>query len=335
VSTRNVQPKKEDHWMDSTPRVSVGVPVRNGERFLTRQLDSLLAQDFRDFEIVISDNGSTDQTEAICRGYAAADSRIRYHRSDEDRGLAWNHNRTFELSRAPFFKWAAYDDEHEPTYLSKAMAVLERDESVVCCHSASVEIDERGVEGRVWPARPRTASPAPHVRLNEMLRPHPVDMMYGVMRADVLAHTGLHRPFPDSDHALLAELALLGRLVELEDTLFRRRRHGANGAVALPTSRSKWAHFAGGGASKRTMPGWPLNREMVRIVRESNTRGLERLLCWRALTIWALRKAPRHGARGLEKALTAVGREDAAPYVRRPRQLVAVLRAGKASSARS
>jgi hypothetical protein len=148
-------------------------------------------------------------------------------------------------------------------------------------------------------------------------------MMYGVMRADVPAHTGLHRPFPGSDHALLAELALLGGLVELEDRLFRRRRHGTNGAVALPTSRSKWAYFVGGGASRRTMPGWPLNRKMARIVRESNTRGLERLLCWRALTIWALRKAPRHGARGLEKALTAVGREDAAPYVRRPRQLVA------------
>lgn len=316
-----------------TPRVSVGLPVRNGERYLARQLDSLLAQEFRDFEIVISDNASTDATEAICRRYAAQDPRIRYHRSEEDRGLTWNHNRTFELARAPYFKWAGYDDEHEPAYIKRCVEVLDSDESIICCHTASVEIDEHGNECTHWPARELTASPSPHVRLSEMLRPHPVDMMYGLMRADVLRLTGLHRPFPDSDHALLAELALLGRLMELPETLFRRRRHAENAMDTLADARSKWRYFTGGtGGAGRTIPGWPLNREMVRVVARSDTRGLERALCWRAFAIWMLRKPPRLALRTAERALVAGGRADAAAALRRPREFVGVLRAGKAAS---
>jgi glycosyltransferase involved in cell wall biosynthesis len=173
--------------MSSVPRVEVGLPVRNGERFLARQLESLLAQDFRDFEVIISDNASTDATEEICRRYAERDARIRYYRSDIDRGLAWNWNRTFELSRAPYFKWAAHDDEHDPSFLSRCVAVLDADESVVCCHSASVDIDEDGAVRRSWPARTRLASPSPHVRFADVLRPsYPCLQMFAVMRADAL-----------------------------------------------------------------------------------------------------------------------------------------------------
>jgi glycosyltransferase involved in cell wall biosynthesis len=77
------------------PRVSIGVPVFNGERFLAETLDSLLNQTFSDLEVVISDNASTDQTEEICRAYAAHDARIRYYRNDVNRRAAWNHNRVF------------------------------------------------------------------------------------------------------------------------------------------------------------------------------------------------------------------------------------------------
>jgi len=308
------------------PRVSVGLPVRNGEKYLRRALDCLLAQDFGEFEIVISDNASSDGTQEICNDYAARDPRVRYHRSESDRGLAWNHNRTFELARGPYFKWAAHDDEHEPTYLSSCLAVLDADESVVCCHSASVVIDETGAELRRWPARPRTASPATHVRLREVLRPHPASLMYGVMRADALRRTGLHRPFPDSDHALLAELALLGRLVEVPEPLFRRRSHPESSIRAFPTARARWRYFTGQAGAPRSLPGWPLNREMIRIVHRSPTHGRERALCWLALARWFLRKPPRLAARGLETALTAAGREDAAAYVRRPWRLLSGVR---------
>ena len=92
------------------PRVSVGIPVFNGERFLAETIESILAQTFKDFEIVISDNASTDRTEEICRSYAARDPRIRYNRNDTNRGAAWNHNRVFELARGEYFKWQSHDD---------------------------------------------------------------------------------------------------------------------------------------------------------------------------------------------------------------------------------
>src|SRR5690349_16638091 len=89
------------------PRVSVGVPVRNGERFLVETLESLLAQTYTDFELIISDNASTDNTEAICREYAARDPRVRYYRSPQDVGLANNYNSLFARSEGDYFKWAA------------------------------------------------------------------------------------------------------------------------------------------------------------------------------------------------------------------------------------
>jgi glycosyltransferase involved in cell wall biosynthesis len=62
---------------NSQAKLSIGLPVYNGEKFLEKCLDSLLAQTFSDFELIISDNASTDNTEAICRTYAAQDQRIR------------------------------------------------------------------------------------------------------------------------------------------------------------------------------------------------------------------------------------------------------------------
>src|SRR5215211_4893186 len=99
------------------PQVSIGLPVYNGERYLALCLDSMLAQSFKEFEIVISDNASTDQTAEICRSYQNKDRRIRYFRNEQNAGAAWNHNRVFELSSAPLLKWAACDDLHEPLFL--------------------------------------------------------------------------------------------------------------------------------------------------------------------------------------------------------------------------
>ena len=74
------------------PRVAIGLVVYNGQRHLAAAIDSLLSQTMEDFVLDISDNASTDQTEEICRSYAAADSRVRYVRHDENHGPTWNHN---------------------------------------------------------------------------------------------------------------------------------------------------------------------------------------------------------------------------------------------------
>ena len=107
--------------------VSVGLPVYNGARYLPAAIDSLLSQTFEDFELIISDNGSTDETERICRGYAARDPRVRYVRSDVNRGLLWNFRNVLELARAPRFKWMAHDDICAPEFLRRCMEELDAD----------------------------------------------------------------------------------------------------------------------------------------------------------------------------------------------------------------
>lgn len=296
----------------SPPRASLGLPVRNGEHFLERQLESLAAQSFEDYTLIISDNGSTDATEQICREFAARDPRIRYHRSHVDHGLAWNWNRVFDLSDAPYFKWVAHDDEHAPEFLSRCIGVLDADPSVVCCHSASLDIDDHGQVIRLWPARTLPASSSPHVRFADMLRPYPAFQNFGVMRVDALRRTGLHRPFPSSDLVLLAELSLQGRLVEVPEPLFRRREHAARSVRAFPTARARRALYAGASSKGPRLPALQLTVEMVRAVHHSPVTGRERLLCWLALRRWLWRDVRHAGACALRWGLVKAGRDDLA-----------------------
>jgi len=109
--------------------VSIGMPVYNGEAYIRNAIDSLLKQTLIDFELIISDNASTDGTESICREYAAQDVRIFYFRQKKNIGAAANFQFVVNHARADFFMWAAYDDTWAESYLRKA-TILFDDESV-------------------------------------------------------------------------------------------------------------------------------------------------------------------------------------------------------------
>jgi len=104
--------------MNAAPRLSIGLAVYNGENYLAESLDALLGQSYDDFELIISDNASTDGTADICRRYEKQDSRIRYIRQPLNIGLAPNHNFVFRQSRGELFKWASHDDLYAPTWCS-------------------------------------------------------------------------------------------------------------------------------------------------------------------------------------------------------------------------
>ena len=106
------------------PRVSIGLPVFNGERYLVSTIDSILAQRFTDFELIVSDNASTDRTGEICRDYAHRDPRVRYFRNERNLGVGPNYDGCFHRARGTYFKWASNDDLLAPTYLLKAVASL-------------------------------------------------------------------------------------------------------------------------------------------------------------------------------------------------------------------
>jgi len=207
------------------PLLSIGLPVFNGERYLCKALDSLLTQSLSDFELIISDNASTDGTEAICRRYAASEPRIRYHRQSVNIGAGRNYNFVFRKSCGRYFKWAAHDDYQDATCLQACINVLETCPDVVLCHGMLVDIDEAGTILTVHD-RGKRGLAEPVERFWQMVNQgHNCAEIFGVIRREVLAKSQLIRDYTDSDRTLLAQLALAGRIYQEPTVRFYRRVH--------------------------------------------------------------------------------------------------------------
>jgi glycosyltransferase involved in cell wall biosynthesis len=213
-----------------TPKVSIGLPVHNGERFLAEAVESILAQSYGDFELVISDNASTDGTPDICADYARRDRRIRHVRQPENLGAAPNYNYVFERSSAPFFKWAAHDDRIRPGFLDACMGAHESAAvPPALVYSASEFIDETGAVIGPDRAGLRADSSLAAIRAFEVLQGLSlVTAIAGVFRRDALSRTRLIGSFASADYVLLLETAIAGRIRHVEgEPLFQRRVHAA------------------------------------------------------------------------------------------------------------
>jgi glycosyltransferase involved in cell wall biosynthesis len=209
-----------------TPRLTIGLPVYNGEEFLAQALDALLGQTFADFRLVISDNASTDGTADVCRAYRRRDRRIVYTRAPENRGVAWNFNHVVHLAEGEYFKWATHDDRCAPDFVARCIEVLDRDPRVVLCYTRSHLIDRHGNILREYHNRIDATGATSYERFRDVLTHLSLcHMQFGVIRLDVLRRTGLHGAYPSSDRVLLAELALWGALHEIGEPLFQRRDH--------------------------------------------------------------------------------------------------------------
>ncbi len=218
------------------PRVSIGLPVWNGEVFLPKALDSLLAQTFTDFELIISDNASTDATEEICKSYGARDRRIRYYRNDENLGLQANTQRVLDLATAPLFMWACHDDMWDPTYLAKMVAELDRDSSLVLAGSNTASIDERGTLRTFYDHRRVYLLDTQFERARRMISEHPQGghafLIVAVMRtsvaqrlslADFDAISNLNRGKYAWDKRALFRLLFEGRFYVSKETMYFHR----------------------------------------------------------------------------------------------------------------
>jgi glycosyltransferase involved in cell wall biosynthesis len=208
------------------PRVSIGVPVFNGERFLEETVLSLLGQTYTDFEIVISDNASTDRTGELARDLAARDKRVHYTRNARNFGAVYNYRHAFDLSAGEYFKWAAADDLYRPEYLARCVEVLDSDPSAVLAHTQTMFIDEDGraldIADPGWDLR----SPDAGERLRYVIGAgHWVNIIFGVIRRAALARTRFLGSYPKGDYRLLGDLAVLGKFIELPERAFLRRLH--------------------------------------------------------------------------------------------------------------
>jgi glycosyltransferase involved in cell wall biosynthesis len=242
-------------------KVAIGMPVWNGENFVSEAIESILGQTYGDFELVISDNASTDATAEICRGYAKQDTRIRYFRQTKNIGAGPNHDEVFRLSAGRYFKWACHDDILAPEFIDECVRVLDGDEAVAVCCPATVLINEDGsplryspqldgmvdTYGNLWRVTQNMllTSADPAERFAAVL----CNMdwcfeIYGLMRHSALARASAMPPYYGGDKVLLAELSLLGRYHLLEAPLFHRRCHPAQSS-SPQTSRYRAMWISG------------------------------------------------------------------------------------------
>lgn len=300
----------------AAPPLSIGLPVYNGEPFLAETLDSLLGQTYGDFELIVSDNGSIDATEEICRAYARTDARVSYDRNTKNRGAAWNFNRVLARSRGTYFKWAAHDDVYEPRYLERSVEALDASPpSVVLAFPWSRVIDQRGAT--VWKHRDGldTRGLSPHERLRRLVWNPPTvgTAVFGVTRTDALQHTRGCGAFPSSDYVVLAELALLGEFVEIPEYLFLRRFHPGMSREANRTDAEVAEWFLPGSGRAVLPEYWTLLFQHLVSIERTPMAATEKLRCYAVfvpgwLRVWdrclagELRELAarlfRHGRRG-------------------------------------
>lgn len=257
------------------PRLSIGLAVYNGARHLRESIDSLLAQDVNDFELIISDNASTDETPDICAEYAAKDPRVRFVRNDTNIGAAANFNRVFELSAGCYFMWGSDDDVWDPAFASRCIAELEAYPKTVLCSTGVTIIDEAGHPRPDIAYRNLDTAGAPvPERVQRLVLQGLWYDMYSVIRPEALRATGMYRSTYGGDVLLLLELLLLGEFISLPEQLFKYR--------VPSTPKTTAEHFAditgeGDGRAHSVRPWTKLATECYELLQESNLQPSARL----------------------------------------------------------
>jgi len=261
------------------------MPVYNGERYIREAVDSILAQTYPDFELIISDNGSSDSTEQICRHYTSQDKRIRYIRNESNRGASWNHNRVFELAQGEYFKWMCHDDACDPLLLEKCVHALDANPSAILSCAKLASIDEHTSTVTPYEDRWDLDHSRSHRRYYRLLRfPDYTRAIHGLMRSHVLRKTPLIGSYPSSDVALLARLSLEGPFIEIPEYLSFYRIHPQQSISQDRFARMEW--FNPGCNGRTSFPQWRLFWEYLGCIRAVSLPLTERLWCYAHLLHW-------------------------------------------------
>ena len=316
------------------PRLSIGLPVYNGKDYLAESIEALLGQTYEDFELIISDNASTDGTADICRRYAKHDSRIRYIRQPHNIGLAPNHNFVVQQGRGEFFKWAAADDLYASTLLQCCVDALDEYPDVVLAHSWTAAIDSAGnvtqaLEYPVATELPKASerfrswmfgssgvfeSTEPGRRVRVRVDNRGVLRAcdeYGVIRADVLRRVAPHDSYYEADRVILGEILLNGPFHQTPDWLYFRRDHDDRAYKA--SWRARCAVLDPRRASRLRHPTGRLVAEYIwgyiASIKRAPLSASDRRQCYRVLADWMVDRAvgkfvPRH-LESIDKEISA------------------------------
>jgi glycosyltransferase involved in cell wall biosynthesis len=273
--------------LPTVPRLTIGLPVYNGEQLLPGALESILGQTFGDFELLIGDNASTDGTGELCRAAAASDPRVRHLRAEENRGLAWNWNRLVHEARGSLFRWAAHDDLLAPTNLEHCVDALDADgEAVVLAYPRTTNIDRDGTVLGPYDDDMDLREATAHERLHHLLwRMERCNPLFGVMRTDALRSTRLMGSYGHADRVLLGAMCLQGQFHEVPEALFLRRlEEGMSPSLHNHRTVGELARLYG---SRRTgrlaLPRAQVAAELLRAIARADLPLAERARCLRVL----------------------------------------------------
>lgn len=277
--------------MRSRFRLTIGLPVFNGEDLLSESIEALLGQSYEDFELVISDNASTDSTAAICRRYMKLDSRVRYVRQLCNIGLHPNENFLMRQTHTELFKLAAHDDLHARDLVKRCVEALDEHPEVVVAHSWEARINAAGsvTEGLAYPVT-ADATRAPD-RFRSMLFDGWDDYTCGVMRTDVLMRTHLLGSHQFAERTFNAELNLHGPFYLVPDWMYFRREHP--GRTRPYTVRTRAAYMDYQRAARRnpaTRPHAEYVWAYVTAIRSAPITAAEKRECLAYLAVWLGRR---------------------------------------------
>ena len=289
------------------PRVSVALPVFNGENYLAEALDSLLTQTYRDFEVIISDNGSTDRTQEICRGYVERDPRVSYLRSEVNRGVYWNFRRGFECTQGEFFMWLAHDDKLAPEFLERCVAALDHDPGAVLSYPKAIDIDEQGNHVMYKEQELNGGASKPHERFRGLISmEHNCEAIFALIRIELLRKIQVFGNFADADRVMLAELSLHGRYSQIPDFLFLHREHQLRATNVYPQSRfQRTAVLLSSKRVKIVFPHFRQFGEYIACIHRAPLSWRERLSCYWEMLRW-LRQYWRRMLHDVEHVLVFV-----------------------------
>ena len=254
-------------------------------------IESILAQTFTDFELLILDNASTDNTPDLIAQYAAKDSRIVCYRNDTNLGASKNYNLAVDCARGQYFKWASHDDVLEPRYLECCVEALEKHPDVVLAYPRTIVIDHASVHRLCYLDKRNLMQNDPVVRFRLSLdcRQGECNAVFGLMRTEVLRRTGRIGVYIGSDRVLLAEIALYGKILEHPETLFLRRDHPKTSTRANTTGRKLTKWFSGTPSTLPHFTRWRWALEYAKAALRSPLGLNSRLRSLASVSGWAAR----------------------------------------------
>ena len=262
------------------PLVSIGLPVYNGEDYLEDAIKSILEQSFSDFELIIGDNFSNDDTERICTKYVDLDCRVKYFRHSKNYGINFNFKYVLDKSIGKYFMWSAFDDLPENNLLSHLVSVLEQSNEIILVTSDIQNIDYKGDSINIQKLENIRIEKAVRYKLLNTIYffRNPTSSInhafYGLYRRDLMKNTELNYKnklisITGMEIPYLAQISLKGVICSVPFVLRKYRRHGKS-YYHLENDNKKLNYYFSNSLN--------ISFTLLKIILNTRVRGINKLL---------------------------------------------------------